>query len=165
MDSFEKDIYDNTVSDSKEESIAKAIETMMEDIKNNQKVQIISRPKVSVLKGLIPIILFIGSYIFILVNSYSISGYISLKISQVVILTTIIYFIFLCLFLKRLLIWAILLYQRFAPEKIRKLCSFEPSCSEYMKLSIEKYGVIRGVYKGLHRLSRCHWPNGGVDYP
>ena len=67
--------------------------------------------------------------------------------------------------LKRILIFTVYLYQRFAPESIRSSCRFTPSCSQYMIIAIEKYGVIIGVIKGLRRLSRCHAPNGGHDYP
>lgn len=67
--------------------------------------------------------------------------------------------------LKHILIFAVYLYQRFAPESIRSSCRFTPSCSHYMILSIEKYGVMIGTLKGLQRLSRCHAPNGGSDYP
>jgi len=34
-------------------------------------------------------------------------------------------------------------------------CRFTPSCSEYMKQSVQKHGVIRGVNDGLSRLVRC----------
>lgn len=54
--------------------------------------------------------------------------------------------------LKPALIGAILLYQRYAPERIRRKCLFKPTCSEYAILAIEKYGVIRGVYKSYIRL-------------
>ena len=67
--------------------------------------------------------------------------------------------------LKRILIFAAYLYQKFAPESIRSSCRFTPSCSQYMIMSIEKYGTIIGVINGLKRLSRCHAPNGGYDYP
>ncbi|MBE6703472.1 MAG: membrane protein insertion efficiency factor YidD [Ruminococcaceae bacterium] len=66
---------------------------------------------------------------------------------------------------KRILIWFVHLYQYYAPDDMRLRCVFTPSCSEYMILSIEKYGVIRGIYKGMQRLKRCHLPNGGEDYP
>jgi len=64
-----------------------------------------------------------------------------------------------------ILIWAIRLYQRFAPDHIRLACVFQPSCSDYMILSLQKYGFIRGAIKGTQRLKRCHLPNGGTDYP
>lgn len=67
--------------------------------------------------------------------------------------------------LKKIMIFFVKLYQRYASESTRKLCLFKPSCSEYMILSIEKYGCIRGFIKGIKRLRRCHTPNGGIDYP
>ena len=67
--------------------------------------------------------------------------------------------------LHKIVIWSIRVYQRYAPEHIRAACVFEPSCSEYMILAIEKYGVIRGSIKGVKRLRRCHNPNRGEDYP
>jgi uncharacterized protein len=43
-------------------------------------------------------------------------------------------------------------------------CRFHPTCSEYMKDAIEKHGVVKGVGKGLRRLSRCHpFHQGGFD--
>jgi putative membrane protein insertion efficiency factor len=59
----------------------------------------------------------------------------------------------------------ILFYQKNAPKRIRQSCRFEPSCSNYMLLAIEKYGLIKGVTKGLKRIWKCKHPNGGVDYP
>ncbi|TSC92891.1 MAG: hypothetical protein CEN89_409 [Candidatus Berkelbacteria bacterium Licking1014_7] len=45
-------------------------------------------------------------------------------------------------------------------------CKFEPSCSSYAYLSVEKYGVFKGVSKGLWRVLRCNpWSKGGVDQP
>ena len=73
--------------------------------------------------------------------------------------------LYICLLLKKALIWLVHLYQHYAPDRIRLKCVFEPSCSEYMILSIQKYGVIRGVLKGIYRLLRCHPPNGGHDEP
>lgn len=67
--------------------------------------------------------------------------------------------------LSKLLISIIELYQRLAPEKIRNACRFTPTCSEYMKVAIDMYGAITGVKKGLKRLRRCKYPNGGEDYP
>lgn len=73
--------------------------------------------------------------------------------------------IYLSMILKRALIWLVHLYQNKASDKTRLKCVFEPSCSEYMILSIKKYGSLLGVIKGIHRLFRCHPPNGGLDLP
>lgn len=43
-------------------------------------------------------------------------------------------------------------------------CRFHPTCSVYMKEAIEKHGVVKGVGRGLRRLSRCHpFHEGGFD--
>ena len=43
-------------------------------------------------------------------------------------------------------------------------CRFHPTCSSYMLLSIERFGLIKGVGLGLRRLSKCHPLNeGGID--
>jgi len=34
-----------------------------------------------------------------------------------------------------------------------------------MILSIEKYGLLKGISKGIKRISNCKIPNGGIDYP
>ena len=73
--------------------------------------------------------------------------------------------IFIFVVRKAILIWFIHLYQRYASDDVRLRCVYTPSCSEYMILSIEKYGVIKGIRKGIDRLHRCHLPNGGEDYP
>ena len=66
---------------------------------------------------------------------------------------------------KRALIWMVHLYQNKASNETRLKCVFEPSCSEYMILAVNKYGLFRGFFKGVRRLLRCHPPNGGKDYP
>jgi putative component of membrane protein insertase Oxa1/YidC/SpoIIIJ protein YidD len=66
---------------------------------------------------------------------------------------------------KRIILWSLLLYQRFAPADVRNSCVFEPSCSEYTRLAIMKYGVVAGMCKGINRLLRCHSPNKGIDEP
>ena len=66
--------------------------------------------------------------------------------------------------MKKLLLWLIRKYQR-TETPLHNRCRFEPTCSEYMALSIKKYGVIKGIAKGIVRLSRCHAPNGGEDWP
>lgn len=62
-------------------------------------------------------------------------------------------------------IWMVHAYQHFAPDELRLRCVYEPSCSEYMILAVKKYGCIRGLWKGMKRLKRCHPPNYGKDYP
>jgi uncharacterized protein len=64
------------------------------------------------------------------------------------------------------LVGAIRLYQVTLSPLLGPACRFEPSCSVYMVESIKKYGPIKGVGKGLRRLSKCHpWNPGGYDPP
>lgn len=54
--------------------------------------------------------------------------------------------------LKHMVIGVVKLYQHYAPDDVRRKCILKPTCSEYMILAVEKYGVFRGVKKGVHRL-------------
>lgn len=67
--------------------------------------------------------------------------------------------------LKRHIIGCVLAYKAFAPISMRDKCRFEPTCSTYMIMAINKYGLIKGLYKGIRRILRCKPPNGGIDYP
>lgn len=43
-------------------------------------------------------------------------------------------------------------------------CRFYPSCSAYALEAVERFGVVRGGWLAVRRLSRCHpWNPGGVD--
>lgn len=44
-----------------------------------------------------------------------------------------------------------------------KGCRFQPSCSQYAKEALGKYGVFRGMLLSIKRLSRCH-PFGNTGY-
>ncbi|MBQ8381378.1 MAG: membrane protein insertion efficiency factor YidD [Clostridia bacterium] len=67
--------------------------------------------------------------------------------------------------LKYLLIGSVLMYKAFAPMEVRDRCRFEPSCSTYMIMAVRKYGLFRGLFKGIRRITRCREPNGGIDLP
>lgn len=43
-------------------------------------------------------------------------------------------------------------------------CRFYPSCSCYAEEAVARFGVMRGGWLALRRLSRCHpWCEGGLD--
>ncbi|OSM99575.1 hypothetical protein AU490_00770 [Lonsdalea populi] len=59
----------------------------------------------------------------------------------------------------------IMLYRRYAPDRIRGRCRFHPSCSTYALVSIRRFGALSGWKLAIARLRRCRPPNGAVDYP
>lgn len=77
----------------------------------------------------------------------------------VVVTAIIVYFV---ASLKQTLINWVKLYQHYAPSKIRMRCRFEPSCSQYMILAVEKYGAIKGLIKGVRRLMKCNNRGNGM---
>jgi len=43
-------------------------------------------------------------------------------------------------------------------------CKFQPTCSEYSKQALQKYGVMKGGIKTIWRILRCNpWSRGGKD--
>lgn len=45
----------------------------------------------------------------------------------------------------------------------RATCRFIPSCSEYTRVAIQKYGLFKGGYLGIKRICKCR-PGGGCGY-
>ena len=43
-------------------------------------------------------------------------------------------------------------------------CKYYPTCSEYTKQAIEKYGAVKGTWMGIKRIIRCNpFSKGGYD--
>ena len=66
--------------------------------------------------------------------------------------------------MRKTVVGALRLYKRFLSPMLPSACRFYPTCSEYMMEAVQKYGVVRGVSRGLLRLLRCHpFHQGGFD--
>ncbi len=66
--------------------------------------------------------------------------------------------------MKALLIKVIEWYQGWISGLLKPSCVFYPSCSEYTKQAIDKYGAIKGVFLGARRILRCHpWQKNHID--
>ncbi len=67
--------------------------------------------------------------------------------------------------LKIYLIKLIDFYQkRISPLKNKRNCVFYPTCSEYSKQAIEKYGALKGLRLTALRILRCHpWQKNHID--
>ncbi|HOT74419.1 MAG TPA: membrane protein insertion efficiency factor YidD [Candidatus Wallbacteria bacterium] len=58
----------------------------------------------------------------------------------------------------------IIFYQRVFSSNFIPICRYVPSCSEYTRHAILKYGVFRGVIYGAFRILRCNpFFKGGYD--
>ncbi len=66
--------------------------------------------------------------------------------------------------LKLYLISFINFYQKHLSPLKRPSCVFYPTCSEYTKEAINKYGILKGVFLGIRRILRCHpWQKNHID--
>ena len=65
--------------------------------------------------------------------------------------------------IKKILLGFIWVYQKISSHTPSR-CRFYPTCSEYMRQAVIKYGVIKGGWLGIKRITRCHPLNeGGYD--
>ena len=64
--------------------------------------------------------------------------------------------------MKRVLLFLINCYQKI-PGRWHSYCRFTPTCSEYAKISIERFGAIRGGLLAIKRIIRCN-PFGEKGY-
>jgi putative membrane protein insertion efficiency factor len=62
-----------------------------------------------------------------------------------------------------ILIHLVLLYRATLGPLMGGHCRFQPTCSQYAIDAITKYGPLRGTWKAVKRISRCH-PWGGRGY-
>ena len=66
--------------------------------------------------------------------------------------------------IRKLFILPIILYQKTLSPFFPSSCRFTPTCSEYSKQSILKYGLFKGSYLGFKRILKCHpWGKSGSD--
>ena len=58
--------------------------------------------------------------------------------------------------MSKLFVWLILAYQKIISPLVGPSCRFHPTCSSYAKEAIESYGMLRGTWLALKRISKCH---------
>jgi putative membrane protein insertion efficiency factor len=64
----------------------------------------------------------------------------------------------------RLLLTFIALYQRLLSPLLGARCRFHPSCSEYARTAIARFGAARGGVLAVWRILRCQpFCAGGID--
>ena len=142
-------------------SIGAALFEDENDPRSNLYVRKLNRPEIKWLNvaGYFVVLSFLVVISVVIVRYFRLPF---LAVSGIVAAVSAVYFL---LTLKPAVICAVKIYQRYAPASLRNKCRFEPSCSGYMILAINKYGVLKGIKKGILRLKRCNVSNGGFDYP
>jgi putative membrane protein insertion efficiency factor len=66
--------------------------------------------------------------------------------------------------MKYALVFLIVLYQKLLSPWLPPSCRYTPSCSQYAKEALLKYGLFRGLLLAIKRLARCHpFHAGGYD--
>lgn len=66
--------------------------------------------------------------------------------------------------MRKVAIGLIVVYQHMISPLLGPSCRYQPTCSEYTKEAIEKYGVAQGAWMGAKRIARCHpFHEGGYD--
>lgn len=55
-------------------------------------------------------------------------------------------------------------YQYAISPLLGRSCRFDPSCSHYAVLALQRHGAIKGLWLAARRVGRCHpWHPGGYD--
>lgn len=66
--------------------------------------------------------------------------------------------------MRKILILIISGYQYLISPLLGPHCRFYPTCSSYAQLALQRYGIFKGSWLSIKRLSRCHpWHDGGAD--
>jgi putative membrane protein insertion efficiency factor len=65
--------------------------------------------------------------------------------------------------MKWFMIHLVLAYRAILSPIFGGQCRYVPSCSQYALDAINKYGALRGGWRAVKRISRCH-PWGGKGY-
>ena len=56
------------------------------------------------------------------------------------------------------------IYQKAISPYTPPSCRFTPTCSEYARQALIKYGPVKGLYLAIRRILRCHpWGGSGYD--
>jgi putative membrane protein insertion efficiency factor len=63
-----------------------------------------------------------------------------------------------------MLIQLVILYRATLGGVLGGQCRYHPTCSQYAIDAINKYGALRGSFRAMKRIVRCHpWGGSGVD--
>jgi|TARA_B100000780_G_scaffold68272_1_gene45155 putative membrane protein insertion efficiency factor len=70
--------------------------------------------------------------------------------------------------MKKILVFPLIIIIKFYQILISPIlpsnCRYTPTCSEYFKLCLQKFGVVKGSVLGIKRIIKCNpWGGKGFD--
>jgi len=70
--------------------------------------------------------------------------------------------------MKKILVFPLIIiikfYQILISPILPSTCRYTPTCSEYFKLCLQKFGVVKGSVLGIKRIIKCNpWGGKGFD--
>ena len=66
--------------------------------------------------------------------------------------------------MKNIIIFILNLYKKIVSPLLPPACRFYPTCSEYAAEAFRRFGILKGSWLSIKRLSRCHpFNKGGFD--
>lgn len=93
-------------------------------------------------------------------------GWLPLSASSFMLLAEAVHIIVFLIFGRKILQQIVKIYQRYAPESLRRQCSCQPTCSEYALLALRKYVWPKALFLIIRRMAHtCQEPGYKIDYP
>ena len=130
-----------------------------QDVRNYVEHHPLSRPHIPWLRIIIAVTAFEG----VLLCSFIMFD---LKAGQALLLADVCHFTILLVWGRHLLSLMVKVYQRYAPERVRRGCKCMPTCSEYALIALEKYIWPKALILIIRRVTiTCDKPGYKIDYP
>lgn len=93
-------------------------------------------------------------------------GWLPLSASSFLLLAEAVHIAVFIIFGRTILRLIVEIYQRYAPESLRRQCSCQPTCSEYALLALQKYIWPKALLLIIRRVAHtCQEPGYKIDYP
>lgn len=93
-------------------------------------------------------------------------GSLPLSVSSFLLLAEAVHFVAFLVFGRTILRLIVKIYQRYAPESLRRQCTCQPTCSEYALLALQKYTWPKALMLIVRRVAyTCQKPGYKIDYP
>ena len=93
-------------------------------------------------------------------------GWLPLSASSSLLLAESVHIIVFLIYGRSILRLIVQIYQRYAPESLRRQCTCQPTCSEYALLVLQKYSWPKALKLIIKRVTQtCQEPGYKIDYP